>query len=243
MSWSSRGSDMTVQKSFKRLVRARMAKTGESYAAARAQLLAGAQTTPDQVGGPGLPCSDTRIRERTGMGWEEWFELLDSWDAEQLPHTEIARRVAELRGTAILGWDAQAVTTGFERSRGMRAVGERCGPDGFVASASKTIAVPAGEIFRAVVDPDWRAGWLPDLELVERSVNEPRSARFDVEDGRTRLLVTVTPKAPAKAMIAAEHSRLAGPEELERQRGFWRAALVVLKDDLERRAPSAGGGR
>ena len=43
---------MTVQKSFKRLVRARMAKTGESYAAARAQLLAGAATTPDQVGVP-----------------------------------------------------------------------------------------------------------------------------------------------------------------------------------------------
>ncbi|HEY5873917.1 MAG TPA: hypothetical protein VIT64_01395 [Ilumatobacteraceae bacterium] len=234
---------MTIQKSFKRLVRARMAKTGESYAAARAQLLAGAQTTPDQVGVPWLACSDARIRERTGMGWEEWFELLDSWEAEQLPHTEIARRVAELRGTAILGWDAQAVTTSFERSRGMRAVGERCGPDGFVASASKTIAAPADEIFRAVVDPGWRARWLPDLELIERSVTEPKSARFDVENGRTRLLVSVTPKAVAKATIAAEHSRLAGPEELEQQRAFWRAALVVLKDDLEGRAPSAGGSR
>ena len=83
----------------------------------------------------------------------------------------------------------------------------------------------------------------PDVVLVERSVTKPKSARFDVEDGRTRLLVTVTPKAAAKATIAAEHSRLAGPEELEQQRAFWRAALVVLKDDLERRAPSAGGGR
>jgi hypothetical protein len=234
---------MTVQKSFKRLVRGRMTKTGESYAAARAQLLAGVQPAPDQVGIPELACSDTRIRERTGMGWEEWFELLDSWDAEQLPHTDIARRVAELRGTPILGWDAQAVATSFERSRGMRAVGERCGPDGFVASASKTIAVHAGEIFEAVVDPGWRAGWLPDLDLVERTVTKPKSARFDVGDGRTRLLVTVTPKTPEKATIAAEQSRLAGPGELEQQRAFWRAALVVLKDDLERRAPSAGGGR
>ena len=234
---------MTVQKSFKRLVRARMAKTGEGYAAARAQLLAGTAITPDQVGVPELSCSDARIRERTGMGWEEWFELLDQWGAEQLAHTEIARRVAELRGTPILGWDAQAVATSFERSRGMRAVGERCGPDGFVASASKTIAAPAGEIFDAVVDPSQRAGWLPGLVLVERSVTKPKSARFDVDDGRTRLLVTVTPKAAAKATIAAEQSRLAGPEELEQQRGFWRAALVVLKDDLERRAPSTGGGR
>ncbi len=234
---------MTVQKSFKRLVRARMAKTGESYAAARAQLLAGPQATPERAGGLWLACSDTRIRERTDRGWEEWFELLDSWDAEQLPHAEIARRVAELQGTAILGWDAQAVATSFERSRGMRAVGERCGPDGFVASATKTIAVPAGEIFRAVVDPNRRAAWLPALELIERGVIEPKSARFDVDDGRTRLLVTVTPKASAKATVAAEHSRLAGPEELEAQRAFWRAALVVLKEDLERRPRGVGGGR
>jgi len=234
---------MTVQKSFKRLVRARMAKTGERYAAARAQLLAGAPTTSDAAGAPELPCADARIRERTGMGWEEWFELLDSWDAEHLPHTEIARRVAELRGTDILGWDAQAVTTGFERSRGIRAVGERCGPDGFVASASKTIAVPGDEIFRAVVDPGRRAGWLPDLELVERRIVEHKSARFDVEDGRTRLLITITPKASARATIVAEHSRLAGPEELEQQRAFWRAALVVLQADLEHRAPSTGVGR
>ena len=38
--------------------------------------------------------SDERIVERTGRGWEEWFELLDSWGAEDLGHTELARRVA-----------------------------------------------------------------------------------------------------------------------------------------------------
>ena len=234
---------MTVQKSFKRLVRARMAKTGESYTAARTQLLAGVEPGPDQHEVPWLACSEARIRERTGRGWEEWFDLLDSWGAEQLGHTDIARRLAEEIGCPILGWDPQAVATSFERSRGMRAVGERCGPEGFVASASKTIAAPAEAVFRAVVDPSGRAGWLPDLELAERSVTKPRSARFDVDDGRTRLLVTVTPKAAAKATIAVEHSRLDGPDELERQRVIWRAALVALKDDLEGRGSSAGGGR
>jgi hypothetical protein len=234
---------MTTQKSFKRLVRARMTKTGESYTAARAQLLAGAEPGADQPGVPWLACSDERIRARTGKGWEEWFELLDSWDAEQLGHTELARQLADVIGCDILGWDAQAVATSFERSRGMRAVGERCGPDGFVASASKTIAAPAAEIFRAVVDPSWRAGWLPDLELSERSVTKPKSARYDVADGRTRLLVTVTPKAATKATINVEQSRLAGPEELEQQRSFWRSALAILKDDLERRDSSEGGNR
>ena len=57
---------MTVQKSFKRLVRARMAKTGERYTAARAQLLAGVDEgryADREI--PQLACSDERIRERT----------------------------------------------------------------------------------------------------------------------------------------------------------------------------------
>src|SRR5690606_5826605 len=93
---STRGNTMTVQRSFKRLVRARMAKTGESYTAARARLLAG--TVPEAAGTgeevPQLVCPDERIRERTGRGWEEWFDLLDTWDARAMGHTEIARRVA-----------------------------------------------------------------------------------------------------------------------------------------------------
>ena len=69
-----------------------MAKTGESYAAARAQLLAGAAARPRPAEVAVARCSDARIRERTGRGWEEWFDLLDSWGAEELGHTEIARR-------------------------------------------------------------------------------------------------------------------------------------------------------
>ena len=89
---------MTVQRSFKRLVRARMAKTGESYTTARAQLLAGTDGKPSGARHwrcPHLACSDERIVERTGRGWEEWFDLLDSWGAESMGHTELARRIAD----------------------------------------------------------------------------------------------------------------------------------------------------
>ena len=142
---------MTVQKSFKRLVRARMAKTGESYAAARAKLLASAdEGSTDEI--PQLACSDERIRERTGRGWEEWFALLDSWGAESMGHTELVGRVAAQLRVHALGWDAQAVTTSFERARGKRAVGERIGGDGFVATASKTIGAGAEQVFRTFVD-------------------------------------------------------------------------------------------
>jgi hypothetical protein len=111
---------MTTQRSFKRLVRARMAKTGESYSAARAMLLAGEQQPSSNGHAPALTMSDDAIRARTGRGWEELFALLDDWGATERTHTEIARRLREEHG--IGGWDSQAVTVSYERARGMRAV-------------------------------------------------------------------------------------------------------------------------
>ena len=127
---------MTRQRSFKRLVRARMEKTGESYAAARAALLDRARSRrrpragADGVG-RGDPAPDrarlggvVRPARRLGRG--------------QAPHREIARWVAEQHG--IDGWSAQSVTVSYERARGLRAVGEHA--DGFAITASKTVAVP-----------------------------------------------------------------------------------------------------
>jgi hypothetical protein len=230
---------MTVQKSFKRLVRARMAKTGESYTAARAQLLAGVEVGASDEEAPRLACSDQRIRERTGRGWEEWFELLDSWGAESIGHTELVRRVADVLGGP--AWDAQAVAMSFERARGKRAVGERIGGDGFVATASKTMAASAEQVFMAFVDPSQRAGWLPDVELSERTVSKPASARFDVGDGTSRLLVWVDAKGPGKSTVGVEHSRLADAGECEARKADWRHALATLKAQLERDASAAPG--
>src|SRR5690349_4349115 len=128
---------MTVNRSFKRLVRARMEKTGESYAAARAVLLAATEPTPGAPHPP-LVTSDDTIRRRTGRGWEEWFDLLDDWGAAQRTHRETARWVAEQLGIGPLVWEAQAVTHSYERVRGLREVGEHA--DGFAVTAQKTIA-------------------------------------------------------------------------------------------------------
>jgi hypothetical protein len=212
-----------------------MAKTGESYTAARAQLLAGDEDQAPTDSMPRLACSDERIRERTGLGWENWFDLLDSWGADSMTHTQLAKRVAEHLGTAALNWNAQAVSTSFERARGKRAVGERIGGDGFAASASKTVAAGAEEAFMAFVDPSRRHGWLPDVELSERAVSKPKTARFDVVGGTTRLVVAIEAKGVEKCTVTVEESRLPGPEARERSKAFWRRALSTLKSQLEER--------
>jgi len=166
---------MTRQRSFKRLVRGRMEKTGESYAAARASLLAAERPKAGEQ--PPLATSDQAIRDRTGRGWEEWFDLLDEWGATERSHRQIARWVAEQQGVEPLAWNVQAVAGSYELARGLRAVGEK--PEGFAITASKTVAVPVERLYDAFVDESLRERWLPGGKLGERTATKPKSARFD----------------------------------------------------------------
>ena len=218
---------MTGQRSFKRLVRSRMERTGESYSAARAALLsADARATQ----GVTLTMSDEAIRNRTGRGWEEWFDLLDEWGAAGRSHTEIARRVAQ--ETGVNGWSAQSVTVSYERARGGRALGEHA--DGFAVTASKTVAVPVDRLYEAFVNGSRRKRWLPDGKLRMRTSSKPKSARFDWGEGQTRVNVGFTARGENKSAVALEHSRIADAQEAERMKAYWRDQVAALKKLLER---------
>lgn len=223
---------MTRQKSFKRLVRRRMDKTGESYTAARAVLLAADE--PDGSQPPPFVTSDDTIRQRTGRGWEQWLDLLDDWGAADLSHRDIARRVAAELGIGPLVWEAQAVTISYERARGMRVVGQHT--DGFSVTAAKTVAVPVDRLYDAFVEKSLRRQWLPDGDLRERTATRPRSARFDWGDSKTRIHVTFDAKGDARSTASLAHSRLADAGEADRMKAFWREHLTALKAWLE------GGG-
>jgi hypothetical protein len=221
---------MTRHRSFKRLVRGRMEKTGERYTAARASLLAAQEGSTESEEAP-LPVSDESIRERTGRGWEEWFDLLDEWGAAERSHRDIANWVAGQLVIEPLGWNAQAITMAYERARRGRRVGER--EDGFAIGASRTVAVPVEQLFDAFVEPGKRVDWLPDGQLRERTATRPRSARYDWGDGTTRVHVGFDAKDEAKSTVTVEHRRLADPEEAGRMKAYWRERLSTLKATLE----------
>jgi hypothetical protein len=221
---------VTEQRSFKRLVRARMEKTGESYTAARTMLLRADE--PANSTAPRLKTSDEKIRQRTGRGWEEWFAILDDWGAANRPHREIALWLAEQQGAVPLAWNVQAIVGGYELTRGLREVGEK--EDGFVVTASRTVAVPAEHLYDAFVDPSVRDRWLPGAKLSERTASPAKSARFDWSDGATRVNVTFLARGEAKSTVALEHRRLPNAGEATRLKDYWRERLLALKTLLER---------
>jgi uncharacterized protein YndB with AHSA1/START domain len=208
---------MTSQKSFKQRVRGRMDKTGESYTAARAQLLPREQEPP--VGPTGRPYSD-------------WFAELDAWNATDAQHKEIAAWLMDERG--VPGWWAQNITVEYERARGLRAVGQ--GRDGqFRVNASKTVAVPVEDLYAAITDAVRRDEWLPGVVLRERTATPHRGARYDWGEGSTRVIFGFETKSPGKSVVALSHERLPDSESAATMKAFWRERLSGLKALLEER--------
>jgi Domain of unknown function (DUF4287) len=215
---------MTTQQSFKRRIRARMAKTGESYTAARAQLL----PDPEPEYEPRI--SDEKVEAATGRVWRDWFDLLDEWGAVDREHREIAGWLNAEHG--VPGWWAQGVTVEYEKARGLRPIGgDRDGT--YNVSASKTIGVPVERLFEAWSDPEQRERWLGDFELRERTSTPPRGARYDWEDGSTRLIVLCEAKGESKSTVALSHERLPDADEAARLKAFWRERMAALKEQLE----------
>ena len=199
---------MTRQKTFKRRVRERMGKTGESYTAARRMLIANGDRPDVTMTQFEPPVADERVVEATGHGWQAWFAVLDEWGAPTHTHTEIARWLREEHG--VDGWYAQSITVGYERARGIRAPGEHA--DGFAITASRTIAVQVERLFDTFEDPRLRERWLPGADLRTRTATAPRSARYDWEDGSTRVIVGFEDLGESKSRVSLSHERLPDAE-------------------------------
>jgi hypothetical protein len=175
-----------------------------------------------------LRIGDEAVREKTGKGWEEWFALLDAVGAAERPHTEVARSLAE--GHGLSGWWAQSVTVEYEHARGLRD--EHEGPDGYQVSATKTIAAPVGEVWRAWDDATLRERWLPGAQMAVRTATKPKTMRLDWGEGG-RLAVYLD-ESGEKTRLAVQHEQLPDKDVAERWKVFWRERVAALKDLLEK---------
>ena len=238
---------MPTQKDLKRLVRRRMQKTGESYTAARAQLLKSTasrngatvspapkprvetpRAEPDYAALAGM--SDAAIRKGSGCTWKEWVGHLDYVGAQAWPHRKIAAHVQEKFG--VRDWWAQGVTVGYERIRGLRAIGQR--RDGaFEANKSRTFAAPVAAIYCAFTVARTRAKWLPGVKLILGKSTPNKYVRMKWADG-SLVQIGLTAKGPQKSTAAVQHGKLADREAVTRTKEFWSERLDALAKLLDR---------
>jgi uncharacterized protein YndB with AHSA1/START domain len=222
---------MPRDKDRKRIIRARMKKTGESYTAARAQIISKTQPRPtrtvDHAALAGM--SDAAVAAKTGRSWPEWVRLLDADNAAALPHREIAALVHEKHGVG--SWWTQMVTVGYERLKRLRDRGQqRSGA--YEVSKSKTIDVPVGVLFDACADQASRRRWLGSTDLKVRTATAPKSMRLSGTDG-TSVVLAFTAKGRTKSSVAVQITKLPDKAAADRARKVWSEHLGALASHLK----------
>jgi hypothetical protein len=216
---------MTRQKAQKRATRARMTKTGERYTAARRHTVK-QKPLPPRMAEP--PQSEASLRRATGKGWDDWFRILDGWDASSRKHGEITAYLSEEHG--VPGWWTQSIAVGYERARGMRAKYQAAG--GFQVSVSKTFPVGVMELSRTFEDARRRSRWLEAGTLKLRTSRPGKTARYDFRDGSSRVLASFESKGAGKSTVSIQHERLDSAEAVEEMRSFWKERLGKLAEVL-----------
>jgi hypothetical protein len=215
---------MPVQKDFKRLVRARMQKTGEAYTAARQQLLNKREPPPDYAAVAGM--SEAIVTEKTGRTWAEWVRVLDAAKSADKPHREIARYVSSL-GTP--GWWTQMVTVGYERIKGLRAIGQR--RDGsYEANKSRTFGVPIKKLFDAFANDRTRKRWLGPSFTVRSSLS-PKRMTVKCADN-TVVQIGFWPKGAGKSAVSVQHQKLPDRSAVDATKKAWGERFDRLGDIL-----------
>ena len=233
---------MPRNKDLKRLVRARMKKTGEAYTTARAQIikkpkskpsprLAAAFSSPPKQDYAALAgMSDASIKAKTGCNWERWVKSLDHHGAANKSHREIVSMVAKT--WKVDGWWAQTVTVGYERIKGLRARGQR--RDGsYEATKSRTFDVPVTTLFDAWADKSVRDRWLRDNDVKVRTATAPKSIRLGLADGSI-LAVGFLPKGKTKSAVAVTQNKLPDKETANRLKQYWTEQLEALGEVLRK---------
>jgi hypothetical protein len=206
---------MPKEKDLKRVVRARMEKTGESYTAARVQTLKKkAAPLPDYAALSGV--AEETLKEKTGRSWAEWVETLDAFGGKEKLHREVADYVFS---QGVSGWWSQSVTVGYERIKGLRAIGQRRAGT-WEMSTSRTYPVPVSTLFDAFANARKRAKWLPGVKLTVRTSQKDRSMRVTWPDG-TSLEIGFMAKGEAKSAVALSHTKLPEKAAADRLKAYW----------------------
>jgi hypothetical protein len=235
---------MPRQKDLKRLVRARMEKTGEAYTAARAQVVRKPRTPkpseaaapPETITHPApkdyaalAGMNDAVIKAKTGCTWERWVKTLDHYGASERSHREIARLVKEKFDTP--SWWTQTVTVGYERIKGLRARGQQRNGT-FAMTRSRTFPVDVTTLFEAWADAQRRKRWLGETVKV-RTATAPKSMRLQMADGAI-VAVGFYAKGEDKSSVQLEQARLPDRETAEALKQRWSERLDALREELER---------
>jgi uncharacterized protein YndB with AHSA1/START domain len=120
-------------------------------------------------------------------------------------------------------WWQQSIATAFEQSIGRSSKDET--DDGFQATVSRTLDLPAEIVFQAWVDEELRAKWLRRGDFEPGTVRTPGTVRGKWTPDGSRVDVDVSEAGEGRCELTIGHRQLASASAAGRMREFWTQSL------------------
>jgi uncharacterized protein YndB with AHSA1/START domain len=199
--------------------------------------------------------SDETILEKTKKTWNNWFAILDSWEAQKKDHKAIARYLSEQ--WAVSPWWSQTITVRYEQMRGLRKVGQRS--DGkFAVSITRVLRATADDVWKAFSEPGMLSKWFTkdaqiDLRVGGKysnsdgdfgeylKIDKPRHLRFTWENPDhcpgTIVDISITEVPGNKIRVVLEHSKIEDQAGYEDMKSGWTKAMNSFKSFIETGKP------
>ncbi len=168
--------------------------------------------------------SSEAVKAKTGRGWDQWIEALDSDKANQLSHKEIAQLVHDKY--KIGPWWCQMVTVGYEQAKGLREVHQKT--DGFSANLSRTMALPIEAAFEQWSDAKLRKKLTGAAKYKVTTVNPTKWVRLAFDDG-TRVDVGFYAKGEDRCQVTVQHNKLSSADDVKARKEYWAEVLERMK--------------
>lgn len=240
---------MTRQQTFKRRVRGRMAKTGESYTTARRQLLARtgglfeelSADEPLQREAPAPASSaDARrqqlldkrrawVRETTGRAMDAWIAILDQAEARGLPYNDIWRWLADA-GHLAEGGLREAIVITYEQQIGRREIGQSCYGD-YPANVNKALKGTMDDVLQRWLDLVGNKRTFNGADTVsEPSVTTTEKFRYwraKLADG-TRVTVTIWRMPDGRVSLGVQHRTFPDRTTADACKAYWKEFMAPL---------------
>ncbi len=178
---------------------------------------------------------EQKVIQATGHGREHWHAILESYGDGD--HTMRTKRLSRDHPD-LDGWWIQTLTVDFERSKGLREVGQSCTGD-YQVSCSKTVSGDPVEAYGRLLDApffarrDWQEGTsfdLPDGSVQVRRADPGQMLRwfwYD-PDGKSTVEVHFQGKPNGKTTLVIRHHQLVSNDARESYRSKWKDVLATI---------------
>lgn len=250
---------MTDAKKLKRSIRERTKRTGESYAAARRQVLAKVKAKRAESSAAAASkarsrpatgtVSEAKCVEKTGYGFDHWFALLDKFGAPKKGHTAAARHLREEHNVS--PWYCQAITVSYERARDLRTVNQACAGD-FQVSVSRVLPTSFAASLELLETAPGKSRWYQGIDetiasdlakaLRTKGVQhrgQRASLRFSSSNGKAdsrengKVEIELSAHQELRSRVMVRVTKLADAESVECHRDRWRQSLDHFRDLLK----------